>query len=54
MANCFKPEWVIDIEDFNILVRCGADRRDTATIPCRYPALSTAVFRFNVLVDVLF
>ena len=44
-ANWFKAKTVANIEDFTILVRCGAVQSATATTPCRSPTLLTAVFR---------
>jgi hypothetical protein len=45
MANCFKPKTVANIDDFTILVRCGAVQSTIETALCRSPTLLTAVFR---------
>jgi hypothetical protein len=37
MANCLKQKRVVNIEDFTILVRCGAMQSDIETTPCRCP-----------------
>src|ERR1700723_2673626 len=47
MANCFKPKTVANIDDFTILVRCGAVQSAIEIAPCRSPILLTAVFRIN-------
>jgi hypothetical protein len=38
---------VANIDDFTILVRCGAVQSAIETAPCRSPTLLTAVFRFK-------
>ena len=47
MANCFKPKTVANIDDFTILVRCGAVQSAIEIAPCRSPILLTAVFRLT-------
>jgi hypothetical protein len=47
MANCFKAKALANIDDFTILVRCGAVQSAIETAPCRSPPLLTAVFRFT-------
>jgi hypothetical protein len=38
---------VANIDDFTILVRCGAVQSAIETAPCRSPTLLTAVFRLK-------
>jgi alkylhydroperoxidase/carboxymuconolactone decarboxylase family protein YurZ len=38
-----------NIDDFTILVRCGAVQSAIETAPCRSPTLLTAVFRLKKL-----
>ena len=47
MANCFKAKALANIDDFTILVRCGAVQSAIETAPCRSPPLLTAVFRIK-------
>ena len=46
-GQLIQSKTVANIEDFTILVRCGAVQSATETTRCRSPTLLTAVFRIN-------